>query len=124
MPDNLWIFILVGFVAQLVDGALGMAYGVITTTFLLSLGVPPVSASASVHIAEVITTAASGLSHWGLGNVDTTLLRKLAPYGVIGAVTGAYLLVNVPAETIRPFVALYLLVMGAYILLKVFHKIR
>ncbi|MFZ6029914.1 MAG: sulfite exporter TauE/SafE family protein [Chloroflexota bacterium] len=124
MPENFWLFILVGFLAQLVDGALGMAYGVITTTFLLSLGIPPVSASASVHMAETITTAASGLSHWGLGNVDMRTLRKLAPAGVLGAVAGAYLLVHIPGETIRPFVTLYLLGMGVYILLKVFHKIQ
>lgn len=124
MPENFWLFILVGFVAQLVDGALGMAYGITTTTFLLSLGLPPVTASASVHFAEVITTAASGISHWKLGNVDKALLSELALHGVIGAVAGAYILVNVSGEFIRPFVAVYLVIMGGYILLKVFHKIQ
>ena len=70
MDLNILLFVLVGFVAQMIDGALGMAYGVSSNTFLLSLGIPPAAASASVHMAEVVTTGISGISHWKLGNVD------------------------------------------------------
>ena len=75
VPDDIALFIFVGFVAQMVDGALGMAYGVTSTTFLIGFGVPPAVASASVHTAEVVTTGVSGLSHWRFGNVDGPLMR-------------------------------------------------
>ena len=81
---NILLYILVGFVAQMIDGALGMAYGVSSNTFLLSLGIPPAAASASVHMAEVVTTGISGFSHWRLGNVDWKLVRRLLIPGVIG----------------------------------------
>ena len=84
LHDNLLTFILVGFMAQIIDGALGMAYGVSSTTFLLSTGVSPAAASASVHIAEVFTTLASGVSHWRLGNVDRRLFARLLVPGIIG----------------------------------------
>ncbi|MCD4690266.1 sulfite exporter TauE/SafE family protein [bacterium] len=118
MDTNILLFILVGFVAQLVDGSLGMAYGVSSTTFLLSLGVPPAAASASVHTAEVFTTAVSGASHWKLGNVDQALLKKLVLPGVIGGVLGAYILTSVPPGVIKPIIAIYLLIMGLRILWK------
>ena len=118
MEQNIVVFAIVGFVAQLIDGALGMAYGVSSNTFLLSMGVPPAAASASVHAAEIFTTAVSGLSHWRLGNVDRELLRRLLVPGVVGGVVGAYLLTSVPGDTIKPFIAAYLAVMGLIIILK------
>jgi len=118
------IFIIVGFVAQIIDGALGMAYGVSSTTFLLSLGVAPATASASIHLAEVFTTAVSGLSHLRLGNVDRALFRKLLIPGIIGGVVGAYILTAVPGDVIKPFVAAYLLIMGLLILLRSLRKVK
>ncbi len=109
---NIFIFILVGFIAQLIDGALGMAYGVSSNSFLLGIGVPPAAASASVHMAEVVTTAISGFSHWRLGNLDTDLIKKLLLPGALGAVVGAYILTNLPGDVLKPFIAIYLLIMG------------
>jgi uncharacterized membrane protein YfcA len=117
MPD-FFIFALVGFLAQLIDGVLGMAYGVSATTFLLSFGIPPAIASASTHAAEVVTTGFSAASHFGFGNVNRRLVRALLVPGVLGAVAGAYILVSVPGERMRPFIAAYLLVMGILILAK------
>ncbi len=105
-----------GFVAQLVDGALGMAYGVISTTVLLSAGVSPANASASVHAAKVFTGAASGLSHLAYGNIDWRLLKFLAAGGVLGAVVGAYVLTSIPGEVIKPYVVGWLGLMGLVIL--------
>lgn len=124
MEQNMVIFIIVGFVAQIIDGALGMAYGVSSTTFLLSLGVAPATASASIHLAEVFTTAVSGLSHLRLGNVDRALFRKLLIPGIIGGVVGAYILTAVPGDVIKPFVAAYLLIMGLLILLRSLRKVK
>ncbi len=118
MENNLIVFILVGFAAQLIDGALGMAYGVSSNTFLLSLGVHPAAASASVHTAEMFTTLVSGLSHLKLGNVDKGLLKKLLIPGVAGGVIGAYILTAVPGDIIKPFISAYLLTMGIMILHK------
>jgi uncharacterized membrane protein YfcA len=117
---NILIFILVGFFAQLIDGALGMAYGVSSNSFLLGVGLPPVAASASVHMAEVVTTAISGLSHWRLGNLDTGLIKKLLLPGAFGAVLGAYILTNLPGDVLKPFIAIYLLIMGVTIVIKGF----
>lgn len=118
--DSTWsdaaIFMMVGFLAQLVDGAIGMAFGTISSTVLLSIGVAPAMASASVHSAEIFTSAASGFAHWRLGNIDFRIFRKLAIAGVIGAALGAALLISMPATTIRPVVTTYLLVMGIMIL--------
>jgi len=118
-PDFL-IFFAVGFLAQVIDGALGMAYGVSANSFLLGAGVPPALASASVHTAEVFTTAASGISHWRLGNVDKEIIKRLAIFGVTGGVLGAYILSNIDGSIIKPWIALYLLVMGVRILVKAF----
>jgi uncharacterized protein len=108
----------IGFFAQLVDGALGMAFGVISTTALLSLGIPPAQASAAVHTAEVVTTGASGLSHLFHQNIDGRLLLTLGAAGVLGGMLGAYVLSNIDGRAIRPFVSAYLLVMGLFILMK------
>lgn len=120
--DHLATFIVVGFLAQLIDGILGMAYGLSATTFLLAAGIPPAVASASVHAAEVITTGVSGLSHWNSGNVSGYLVRRLVIPGMIGAAAGAYILASVPGERIKPFVAGYLLIMGVFIVWKGFRR--
>jgi uncharacterized protein len=118
MLNEIMVFIAVGFAAQMVDGAIGMAYGLVSTSILTSMGIPPTTASASVHAAEVFTTGASGASHWRLGNVDRDLVWRLAVPGCVGGALGAYVLTSVPASSIRPFVSAYLLVMGALILAK------
>jgi len=107
----------------MIDGALGMAYGVSSTSFLLSIGIPPVSASATVHTAKVFTNGISGLSHWGFGNVDKKLLISLALPGVLGGLIGAFVLTSAPTEWIKPLVATYLLIMGLLIIQKAFKKI-
>lgn len=123
MPDIVTLlvdiapFIAIGMAAQMVDGALGMAFGVITQTLLVSaLGVAPASASASVHLVELFTTGASGASHIWHRNVDWGLFRRLVPFGVLGGVSGAYLLSNIDASAARPFVMLYLTGIGFYLL--------
>lgn len=116
------LFALVGFVAQLVDGALGMAYGVVSTTVLLSFGVPPANASASVHAAELFTTGASGASHLLNRNVDTRLFWRLAPAGVLGGVLGTFLLTSVDGDAIKPFIVAYMAVMAAVILWRTFRR--
>ena len=108
-------FIAVGFVAQLIDGAMGMAFGAISTTLLVSLGVPPAAASAGVHAAETFTTAASGTSHIYYRNVDWRLFSRLALPGVIGGVLGAYVLTGISADAARPFVLAYLASIGIYL---------
>lgn len=118
MDGEFIVFVLVGFAAQLVDGALGMAYGVISTSVLLSVGVPPAAASASVHAAEVVTTGISGASHAMFKNIDRRLFSRIVVPGVIGGIIGAFLLTNLPAETIKPVVAAYLFLMGLLILRK------
>jgi len=122
MEHSIFVFILVGFVAQIIDGALGMAYGVSSTTFLLSVGLPPAVASASVHMAEVFTTAISGFSHFRLGNVDKRLFMRLVAPGALGGVLGAYVLTSIPGSVIQPFVSAYLLIMGIIILRKALQK--
>jgi hypothetical protein len=117
------LFVAVGFAAQLVDGAIGMAYGLTSTTILLSVGYPPAVASASVHAAEVFTTGASGISHWRFGNIQWSLMRRLALPGMIGGALGAYLLTSVEGDAIRPFISVYLLAMGAYILWRALRKV-
>jgi len=118
MELSILLYVLVGFIAQMIDGALGMAYGVSSNTFLLSLGLPPAAASASVHMAEVVTTGRSGASHWKLGNVDWKLVRRLLIPGVIGGVAGAYLLTSLDGNVIKPYIAAYLIVMGGVIIYK------
>ena len=111
--DESWLlFFFVGLLAQLVDGALGMAFGVTATTVMLSFGTAPAQASAMVHIAEIFTTAASGASHWWHRNVDWTIVRRIAIPGMIGGILGATLLSNVDGKVIAPFVTVYLALMG------------
>lgn len=120
-PWTFATYVMVGFIAQLIDGSLGTAYGISSTSFLMSAGVSPAMASASVHAAEVCTTAASGLSHWRFGNVDWRLFRRLALPGALGAMAGAWLLGSVDSERIKPFVAIYLIFMGGIVLLRALH---
>ena len=122
MTNDVLLFIVIGFAAQIVDGAIGMAYGITASTILLSMGVPPATASASVHAAEVFTTAASGTAHWRMGNVDRKLVARLAVPGMIGGGIGAYILATVPGDRIRPVVSAYLLVMGIVILWRAIWK--
>jgi uncharacterized membrane protein YfcA len=110
-------FIAVGFAAQLVDGALGMAFGVISNTLLVGIfGIPPAVASQRVHVVECFTTAISGVSHLLHRNIDFRLFLRLLIPGVIGGVLGAYLLSNLQAGIVRPFVLLYLTGIGLYLL--------
>jgi uncharacterized membrane protein YfcA len=111
--------VVVGYLAQFVDGTLGMGYGVFSASLLVSIGLYPVIASASVHTAEIFTTFLSGVSHFKLGNVKRDLVLSLAIPGVIGGVAGAYFLASVPGKTIKPFVAAILLAMGLLILYRV-----
>jgi uncharacterized protein len=115
MP-TLIVLIVVGLVAQLVDGALGMAYGATSSTLLLTVGLSPATASASVHLAELGTTAASGFSHWRFGNVDWRTVRRIGIPGAIGAFAGAVVLSSISAELARPWMAGILLAVGTYIL--------
>lgn len=118
------LFAAVGFAAQIVDGALGMAFGVISSTLLLSLGTPPAVASASVHAAKVFTGTASGLSHLGQGNIRWSLFRPLAVGGVIGGVVGGVFLTSVDGDQIKPWVLGWLALMGVIILVRSVREIR
>jgi uncharacterized membrane protein YfcA len=108
----------IGFFAQLIDGALGMAYGVLSTTAMLTMGFPPAHASAVVHTAEVFTTGASAASHIYHRNIDWRLVMRLGIAGVLGAVLGAWILSNIDVTAARRYVYAYLLIMGLYILFK------
>jgi uncharacterized protein len=123
MQDFL-VFAAVGFVAQLIDGTLGMAFGVISSTVLLGMGAPPALASASVHAAKVFTGTASGLFHFADGNVRRALFRPLAIGGVIGGVAGGILLTSVDGDAIKPWVLGWLALMGVVILVRSVRDIR
>ncbi len=123
MQDSFILFLIVGFLAQIVDGALGMAYGVVSSSVLLAFGVPPAAASASVHTAELFTTAASAGSHVWHKNVDWQLFRMLAPVGIAGGVLGTYVITSIDGAVLKPYVAAYLGLMGIYILYRAFRNI-
>ncbi len=112
---RLIIFALVGLAAQTVDGSLGMAYGVTSSTLLLAAGIAPAAASASVHLAEIGTTAVSGFSHWRFGNVDWAVVARIALPGAVGAFLGASVLTRLSTESATPWMALILLLLGVYI---------
>jgi uncharacterized protein len=114
-PAVLVPFILIGFAAQMVDGALGMAFGQISSTLLIAMGVPPAAASAGVHTAETFTTAVSGISHVAHRNVDWRLFFRLVIPGVVGGVLGAYVLTSIDASVAKPFVLTYLTGLGLYL---------
>src|SRR6266702_2839820 len=116
MTPEFWLLLGIGFFAQLIDGALGMAFGVISTAAMLALGLPPAQASALVHTAEVFTTGASAASHIYHRNVDWRLMARLGVTGVLGAILGAWILSNIEVAAARRWVYGYLLLMGFYIL--------
>jgi len=116
--SDLLMFILIGFGAQLIDGALGLAFGLLTTSSLLAMGVPPATASAMTHLTECFTTAASGASHAYHRNIDWRLVARLAPAGMVGGAAGAYVLSSIDGDAIAPFVSVYLIAIGLYIVWK------
>lgn len=118
MDKHFLFFVMIGFGAQLIDGALGMAYGVISMASLLLFGVSPAISSAAVHIAEIFTTGVSGLSHAMFKNINRDLLIRIAIPGVFGAIIGAYFLTKVPSTIIKPCITFYLFIMGSYIIFK------
>jgi hypothetical protein len=124
VDSSILIFILAGFTAQMIDGALGMAYGVTATTFLLGAGVPPAASSASVHASEIFTSGVSGLMHLRFGNVNTKLFRTLLLPGIIGAIIGAYVLSELEDYNylIKPIVSTYTLILGLLIIFKALKK--
>jgi uncharacterized membrane protein YfcA len=109
---------LAGFGAQLVDGSLGMGYGLTSSTLLIAIGLAPAVASASVHFAEIGTSAASAYSHARLGNVDKTVLRRIALPGAIGAFAGATVLSGLSTQAARPWASTLLLILGIYVLFR------
>jgi hypothetical protein len=122
LSAEFWQLVAVGFAAQLIDGALGMAYGLTASAFLATLGHPPAFISATVHAAEVFTTGASGLSHAWFRNLDKRVFFKLVLPGMLGGVLGAWLLSSVDSELLRPFVWLYLFAAGVLVLRRAFRR--
>lgn len=117
------IFFLIGIFAQLVDGTLGMGYGATSTSFLLAYGIPPAISSAGVHVAEMFTTGASAISHHRFGNINKKLVKHLLIPGVLGSITGAYLLSDViDGDAIKPFIAVYMIVLAVIIIRKALQK--
>ncbi|MGV9980688.1 sulfite exporter TauE/SafE family protein [Micromonospora wenchangensis] len=121
---KLLILALVGLAAQLVDGALGMAYGLTSSTLLLFVGVAPAAASASVHLAEIGTTLAAGVAHWRFGNVDWRVVTRIALPGAVGAFVGATFLSSISTESAAPWMAGILFTLGAYLLVRFSRPLR
>lgn len=124
IDSSIFYFILAGFLAELVDGALGMAYGVISTSILIYIGIPVTRANISVKFSEIFITLVSGFSHFKFGNIDKILFKKLLISGIIGGIVGAYILSSLPGEKIKPFVAIYLIIMGIIILARSFKNFQ
>jgi uncharacterized membrane protein YfcA len=124
VDSEILYYILGGFIAQMIDGALGMAYGVTATTFLMSVGITPAAASASVHASEVFTSGVSGYMHLKFGNVNSKLFKTLVIPGIIGAILGAYVISSLEnyADYIKPIVSIYTLFLGAIIIRKALIK--
>ncbi|GEP43944.1 sulfite exporter TauE/SafE family protein [Brevifollis gellanilyticus] len=122
MDHDIIIYIIAGFIAQIIDGALGMAYGVSASSLLMGFGVPPAVVSSTVHAAECFTTGASAISHHAFGNISRDLFRRLLIPGIIGAAIGAYVLSSFDGEVIKPYIAGYLLLMGVVIIIKAFKR--
>lgn len=113
------IFFVIGIFAQMVDGTLGMGYGATATSFLLAYGVPPAISSTGVHVSEMFTTGASAISHHKFGNINKKLVKHLLIPGVLGSITGAYLLSDViDGDVIKPFIAFYMIVLAIIIIRK------
>ncbi|WP_144463634.1 sulfite exporter TauE/SafE family protein [Siminovitchia fortis] len=121
---KLIVLAIVGFLAQLIDGALGMAYGISSTTLLLAFGIAPAVASATIHLSEVATTAASGIAHFKFGNVDKRMLYRLIIPGSIGAFAGACFLSHLPGEIVRPYISAFLLLLGFYVVFRFLFKFK
>ncbi|MET7376937.1 sulfite exporter TauE/SafE family protein [Micromonospora arida] len=121
---KLLVLALVGLVAQLIDGSLGMAYGLTSSTLLLVAGVAPAAASASVHLAEIGTTLAAGVAHWRFGNVDWRVVTRIALPGAVGAFAGATLLSSISTEAAGPWMAGILFTLGAYLLIRFARPLR
>lgn len=117
-------YVLVGFFAQMVNGCLGMAYGVLSGAFLISIGVPPVSASASIHCSKVPVALISGIFHLKFRNVNKFLLKQLVISGTIGGIIGVTFLSYFNSEILRPIVSIYLLILEIYILFKGINRIK
>jgi uncharacterized membrane protein YfcA len=124
LDEDFYWFVLAGFIAQMIDGALGMAYGVSASTFLLSFGVSPAAASASIHTSEIFTSGVSGLMHLKFQNVNKKLFKTLVLPGVIGAALGAFVLSSLEDYNyiIRPVIGIYTLYLGVIILRKALLK--
>lgn len=116
--------LLFGAVAALIDGSLGMAYGVTGTAFLLGYGISPVKAVAYVHIAEIFVSGSTGLNHWKIGNIDTKLFKKLLIPGIIGAILGALIIAKVKIPYLSIVISIYLLFMGIFLIAKAYSKIK
>jgi uncharacterized membrane protein YfcA len=116
--------LLFGAVAALIDGSLGMAYGVTGTAFLLGYGISPVKAVAYIHIAEIFVSGSTGLNHWKIGNVDTKLFKKLLIPGIIGAILGALIIAKVKIPYLSIVISIYLLFMGIFLIAKAYSKIK
>ncbi|MCP2026895.1 putative membrane protein YfcA [Flavobacterium sp. HSC-32F16] len=121
--EEFLVFFAIGVFAQLVDGTLGMGYGATSTSFLLAYGVPPVVSSTAVHVSEMFTTGASALSHHRFGNINKKLVKHLLIPGVLGSITGAYLLSDViDGNIIKPFIAVYMIILAVVIIKKALRK--
>ncbi|MCX7955162.1 MAG: sulfite exporter TauE/SafE family protein [Bacteroidales bacterium] len=116
------LYALIGFIAQFIDGMLGMAYGVTSTSFLIGIGLSPAVASSSVHFAEIFTTGISGISHWRFKNIDKKIFLQLTIPGIIGSAIGAYGLSSLNGNVIKPFITIYLFLIGIKILYSAFKK--
>lgn len=126
LSPHFYLFVLGGFIAQMIDGALGMAYGVSASTFLLSFGVPPAAASASIHTSEIFTSGVSGLMHLKFKNVNKKLFRTLLLPGIAGAALGAYVLSSLEEynHILKPIIAVYTLYLGVLILIKAIRGVK
>ncbi len=119
-----WSAVAVGLVAQIIDGALGMAYGITSSSFLLAVGASPAMASGATHLAEVFTTGVSGVAHLKMGNVNKKLFLSLLLPGIMGALLGTYILGHIDGKMLKPYISAYLLMMGLYVLSKAFRHIK
>jgi uncharacterized protein len=119
LTNELLLIALIAVFAQTVNGAMGMGYGAITSSFLLTMGIPPVTMSTTIHIAQLGTTVTSGVSHWRLGNINWPLTIVLGLAGAVGGFAGATFLASIPTQTARPLVTVILLTLGVIILLRV-----
>lgn len=123
IPSMFYYFLIAGFIFAMIDGAIGMSYGVTSTTFSLSMGVPPASASTAVHLSEILSNGIAGWMHYRMGNVNKKLFRMLVIPGIVGAMSGAYLLSSLEhySKYTKPVVSVYTLILGIVILKKAIH---